>query len=295
MKLFFVTLPFLIGYFLFCYLPLSGWLYALFDYKLGFRLFDCEFVGLENFTVMFNNSVKLREMKRVMANTVAMGMLSLLSSFLPMLFAVFLNEIPFKKFRKAVQTLTTIPNFVSWVLIYAFMFSLFSVDNGVINIILKQLGIIESGINILASGKHVWLTMWGYSTWKGLGWSAIIYLSGLNSIDQELYEAANVDGAGRFQKIRYITIPGLMPTFVTLLIMHIGNFLHTGMDMYYVFENAFNHDKIEVLDLYVYNVGIGNGNISYSTAIGMAKSLIAIMLLFIANTISGKIREEKVF
>ena len=131
--------------------------------------------------------------------------------------------------------------------------------------------------------------------WSNIGWNSIVYLSALTAIDQELYEAAEVDGAGRFAKIRYITIPGLLPTFITLLIMSIGNFLSVGMEQYMVFSNAFNGDYITVLDLYVYKQGLLSQKVSYSTAIGIYKSIIGLILLCIANWFSGKVREEKIF
>ena len=126
--------------------------------------------------------------------------------------------------------------------------------------------------------------------WKGVGWSAIIYISGIAGIDQQLYEAATVDGAGRFQKMWHVTLPGLLPTFVVMLVMSIAGILSNGMDQYLVFSNALNKDTIEVLDLYVYNLGIGNGSIPLSTVVGMTKSIISVILLFVANSISKLIR-----
>lgn len=295
MKLFLATLPFLVLYFLFCYLPLDGWRYAFYNYRPGYRLEDCEYVGFEHIISLFSNPVMRRETLRVLTNTLVMSMASLVSSIIPLIFAVFLNEINCKWYRKLVQTVTTIPNFISWVLVYSLATALFATESGMVSQILKELGLTEKGINILANGDHVWLIMWAFGMWKSLGWNAIIYLSGLSSIDQELYEAAAVDGAGRFQKMWYITIPGLMPTFVTLLIINIGNFLSNGMDQYYVFQNSFNKSRIEVLDLYVYNLGIGTNNISQSTAVSMLKSLVGLVLLGIANVISGKVRDEKIF
>ena len=295
-KLFLAALPFILMYALFCYLPLEGWKYAFYDYKPGFKLEDCEFVGLKHFIAMFANRVVRRETLRVLRNTIIMSMIGILTSFLPMAFAIFLNEIPSKRYKKFVQTVTTVPNFIGWVIVYAFATALLAKESGLVNILLKRAGLIESGINFLASPDNVYLSMWLFSTWKNLGWNAVIYMSGLSSIDQELYEAAAIDGAGRFQRIWYITIPGLMPTFITLLILSIGSFLSNGMEQYYVFQNSFNKQYIEVLDLYVYNQGLGSGNnISYSTAVGMIKSLVGLMLMFLSNLLSGKIREEKIF
>ncbi len=293
-KLFLATLPFLGMYFLFSYLPLEGWKYAFFDYKPGYSLADCEFVEFKYFAMMFNNPVTRRETIRVLTNTFIYSGIGILGSVLPMFFAIFLNELPGKGMKKLIQTVTTVPHFVSWVLVYSLVFAMFSVETGAVNVLLRSLGLVEKGINFMASSEHVYLTMWLYGMWKGLGWSAIVYLAGINSIDQELYEAAAVDGAGRFHKMWYITIPGLMPTFVTLLLLSIGSFLSNGVDQYYVFQNAFNRSKIEGLDLYVYNLGLGSGNIPYSTAIGILKSLVGLALLFLSNGVSGKVRGEKI-
>lgn len=294
-KLFLLCLPFLIAIFIFSYMPLLGWSYAFFDYKAGFKLFDCNFVGFKHFLKPFSNAVVREDLIRVLKNTFAMSLLGLCSAPLPLLFAVFLQEIHLKRTKKIIQTVTTIPNFISWVLVFALCYSLFSVDGGLVNSILKTLGITKTGINFLASSDHVWLTMWLIGVWKSLGWSAIMYISALSSIDEGMYEAAEIDGAGRFQKIWYITIPSLMPTFFVLLILSIANFLNNGMDKFFVFQNAMNKAHIEVLDLYVYNNGLVGNNISYSTAIGMLKSLISVTLLFLANGASKLIRKESVF
>lgn len=294
-RLFLLTLPFLIATFVFCYMPLFGWRYAFFDYKAGFRLMDCEFVGFKHFLEPFSNAIVREDLIRVIKNTFAMSLLGILASPLPMLFAIFLSEIRIHKCRRIVQTVTTIPNFISWVLVFSLAYSLFAVDGGLVNNILKALGLTEHGINFLASQDHVWVTMWLVGIWKTLGWSAIMYISALSSVDVGMYEAAEIDGAGRFQKIWYLTIPSLLPTFFVLLLLSIANFLNNGMDQYFVFQNAMNKGHIEVLDLYVYNNGLVGNNISYSTAVGMLKSLISVTLLFMANGASKLIRHESVF
>lgn len=167
--------------------------------------------------------------------------------------------------------------------------------NGVLNRIFTDLGWIAEPINILNSDKHVWLTQVLLQQWKNLGWNAIIYFAAISGIDQEMYEAAQVDGAGRWQKIRYITIPQLIPTFFVLLIISIGNFLNNGVDQFLAFGNSLNKEYIEVLDLYVYNLGIGNGQISYSVAVGIMKSIVALILFSTANYASKKVRGTSVF
>ena len=173
-RLFLMASPLLLLVFVFSYMPLYGWIYAFFDYKPGRALLDCEFMGLQNFTRMVSDKYALEELIHVMKNTFGMSFLGILTSPLPMFFAIFLSEIKCMPFRKGVQTLTTIPNFISWVLVYSVAYAMFSVNDGFVNRLLMNLGIIEEGINVLASDKHVWLTMLGYSTWKSLGWNAIM-------------------------------------------------------------------------------------------------------------------------
>ncbi|MCI9336747.1 MAG: sugar ABC transporter permease [Lachnospiraceae bacterium] len=294
-RLWLLSFPFLILIFLFSYLPLYGWVYALFDYKPGRALTDCKFLGLGNFTRMFADKYALEDIVRVMKNTLGMSLIGIATSGLPMMFAVFLAEIKSKPYRKAVQTLTTIPNFISWVLVYSVAYAMFSVNDGFVNRLLMNLGILDEGINFLASGEHVWLNMWLWGTWKGLGWSAIMYIAALTGIDQEQYEAAAVDGAGRMQKIWHITIPGLLPTYFVLLLLSIANLVNNGMEQYFVFQNAMNKEYIEVLDLYVYNQGMVGINYSYSTAVSILKSIVSVTLLFVANMSSKLTRGESIF
>jgi len=294
-KLFLCAFPQMVLIFLLCYLPLEGWKYAFYDYAPG-RLFEnCNFIGLRNFTSMFTNVVMRREFARVMKNQGIYILIGWATCWLPMACAILLNEFRSSKYRRVVQTCITLPNFVSWIVVFSLATNVFAINNGILNILLKDLGIIEKGINVLATDKHVYLFMWALGNWKGLGYSAIVYMAAISGLDQELFEAAAIDGANRFQKIWYITIPGLMPTFLTLFLMGIGSILSSDFDKHFVFMNAFNADKIETLDLYVYNLGIGRADISYSTAIGMAKSVIGIILLLISNWLSGLVREEKIF
>lgn len=292
-KLFLYVLPCLVFIFIFKYLPLWGWSYAFFQYKPGRSLLDCAFVGWQNFTALFGNAIMRNNLLRVLRNTFAIQLLNYVLMPVPMLFAIFLSEIKSTKFQKAVQTLTTLPHFISWVIMFSLATSLFG-SSGVINSVLAKAGV-EQGINILTTDQHVWLIQALLNLWKSLGWSAIIYFAAITGLDQEVYEAAMVDGASRWQKIRYITIPLLIPTFFVLLIMGIGNFLNSGIDQFLAFGNAMNKDYIEVLDLYVYNLGIGNGQISFSVAVGMMKSVVAVVLFAAANFASKKIRGTSVF
>ena len=292
-KLFLLIVPFLVFCFLFSYFPLYGWVYALYDYKAPLKLSQCDFVGLKWFKTLFSNPTQVKQLMVVLKNTFAMSLLGILTSFLPVLFAVFLNEIKCKWFKNLVQTLTTLPNFISWTLVYAVAFCLFS-TTGMLNTVLQDLGVITEPLKILDSGDHVWLQMILWSTWKGLGWGAIMYLAGIAGIDQELYEAASIDGAGRWQKIKSITIPLIMPTYFVMLMMNIANFLNNGLDQYFVFQNSFNKQSIQVLDLYVYNIGLTGGSLSLATAIGILKTFVSVTLLMIVNFVSKKTRGESI-
>ena len=222
-----------------------------------------------------------------------MSSLGILTSWLPMAFAIFLSEMKSIRFRRFVQTFTTVPNFISWLLVYAIAFCIFSTD-GFISSIMINLGIWNQGVNMLMGSEHIWLKMLAWGLWKGIGWSAIIYIAAISGIDRQLYEAATVDGAGRFQRMWHITVPGLIPTFCVLLLMSIANILSNGMDQYMVFENATNTNPIMVLDLYVYKMGIGQGSIPLTTVVGMLKSIISVILLFGANGVSKLIRGESI-
>ena len=240
--------------------------------------------------MLFTNKTQVAQLIQVMKNTFAMSLLGLLTSILPLGFAIFLNEIKCKKFKTFVQTFTTLPNFISWVLVYAVAFALFS-STGMVNSLLENAGIITDPIKFLDSDAHTYLWM---LLWKGLGWGAIIYLASIAGIDQELYEAAEIDGAGRFQLMRYITLPALLPTFFIMLMMAVSNFLNNGLDQYFVFQNSFNKTHIQVLDLYVYNIGMTGSSYSLATAISMLKSIISVALLSICNVVSKKTRGESI-
>ncbi len=292
-RLFYCIVPFIVLCFMFSYFPLHGWIYSFYDYKPPLRLSQCEFVGGKWFKTLFSNKTQVAQMIQVMKNTFAMSLLGIATSFLPVLFAVFLNEVKCKWFKNLVQTLTTLPNFISWVLVYSVAFSLFS-NSGVVNTFLQNIGLIQEPVKFLDSDSHtyLWMTLWGQ--WKGLGWGAIMYLAAIAGIDAELYEAARVDGANRFQMMKGITIPALMPTYFVLLMMSVSNFLNNGMDQYFVFQNSFNKEHIQVLDLYVYNIGMTGGSLSLATALSMLKSLVSVGLLVVVNMISKKTRGESI-
>ena len=291
LKDFLMVLPFLLLIAVFSYYPLYGWVYAFFDYKPPFPLSWDKFVGFKWFVSMVENPVKVKKLMQVLTNTFAMSGLSLLFSWFPMIFAVFLNEIHCVPFKKFVQTVTTLPNFISWVLVYSIAFSVFN-STGAVNSVLMNMGIIDEPIMFLQSSSHVWFKQWVWLTWKNAGWAAIMYIAAITGIDESLMEAAKIDGASRMQCIWHITIPSILPTYFVLVMLSLANFLSNGMEQYFVFANSFNKAKIEVLDLYVYNLAMGSGGYSLSTAISILKTFVSIILLCVTNWVSKKIRGE---
>jgi len=293
-KLFLMISPFLMLTFIFSYFPLYGWVYSFFNYRPPLRLSQCEFVGLKWFKMIFGNVGQIKQIVTIMRNTFAMSGLGILTSVFPVAFAILLSEIKAVKFKKFVQTFTTIPNFISWVLVYSVAFSLFS-SSGMLNSFGQSIGLLDQPVKILDSDDYTWIKMCLWNLWKGLGWNAIMYIAAITGIDQELYEAATVDGAGRFKLIRHITIPGLLPTYSVLLLLQVAGFLNNGLDQYYVFQNAFNRDHIQVLDLYVFNISVEGQNMySLATALSMLKSIISVVLLFAVNRLSKVSRGETI-
>ena len=293
-KEFLLIVPFLVLVLVFSYYPLYGWVYSFFDYQPPLPFSWDSFVGLKWFKLLFKSKSYVKQTLEVLRNTFAMSGIALAFSWLPMFFAIFLNEIKNMRFRKFIQTVTTLPNFISWVLVYSVAFLLMS-NNGMFNSVALDLGIIERPIDFLKSNEHIYFKMWLWLTWKNLGWAAIMYIAAISGIDTELYEAAKVDGASRLRIIRHITLPSLLPTFFVLLLLNISNFLNNGMEQYFVFQNAWNRENIQVLDLYVYNLSTSKPPVySVSTALSMLKSIVSLVLLFAANTFSKIVRKQSI-
>jgi len=293
LKLFLMISPFIAMIAVFSYYPLYGWIYAFYDFKPPRSLAQSDFVGLQWFKLLVSNSVRVNQLLEVLRNTFAISGLGILTSWVPILFAILLAQAPSKRMKRLVQTFTTLPNFISWVLVYSFAFALFS-STGAANTVLMRLGLTDAPILFLQKNDHTWLSMLLWSMWKGTGWGAIMYLAALAGIDPELYDAAKVDGAGRFRLIWHVDLPGLVPTYFVLLLLGVANFLNNGFDQYFVFQNAFNASKIQVLDLYVYNLGIGSGSYSIATAVSIMKSIVSLTLLFTCNGLSKLVRGETI-
>lgn len=288
-KLFFLMLPFVLFVILFHYVPLFGWSYAFVDYIPGLPLAKQEFAGFKYFDLLFSGG---NDFAQVIRNTLVLSFLGIVTSPVPIVFAILLAEWNRRRLSRFVQTVTSIPNFISWTLVFAVFFAMFSLQDGAVNKVLVQLGLLSEPSNLLGNEKYAWYIQLFVSLWKGTGWSAIIYIAAMAGIDQELYDAAEVDGAGRFRKIWHITVPGIMPTFFVLLLLSVSNMLNNGFEQYYVFQNPLNVSKLEVFDTYVYKVGISRAEYAFSTAMGIFKSGISVILLLFANYLSKAVRKE---
>ena len=281
-----MSIPFFILIIMFSYVPLWGWVMAFFKYYPGLSISETEFVGLKYFVELFSS---ISDFPLVIRNTLMFSVLGIAVSFAPAILAIMLNEVKSNPFKRTIQTVVSFPNFISWIIIYSVVMSFFSYDDGLLNDILLKLHLISKPTNILVNAQATWVFQTVLSLWKGIGWSSIIYIAAISGINVELYEAAKIDGASRLQCIRHVTIPGLMPTYIVLLLLSIGNILSTGFEQYYVFHNPIVHDYIEVLDTYVYRVGLTQGNFSSATAVGIMKTFISIMMLISFNRLSRKL------
>lgn len=294
--LFLMMLPGLIWAIVFAYTPMVGLYMSFVNYQPtlgGFwsTLFSSEFVGLEWFRYFFNNG----DFWIVMRNTLASTVITLLFSFpMPILIAIAINEIKNVKFKKTVQTASYLPYFISWVIAANIIVTLLSSD-GAINGILKFLHITDESVLFLQNGKYFWWIVALGNTWKDMGYSSIMYLAAISSINQELYEAAKVDGANRFKQIRYITLPHLKPTIVILLILALGGILNAGFDQHFLLGNDLTRDYSDVLSTYSFRYGIQNGMFSYAAAVGMFSSVVAFIIVVIVNYTAKKLNGQSLF
>ena len=285
--LFFMALPLMVFVFAMKYVPLLGWYFSLIEYKVGKPIMECTFVGLDNFRAMFKNPAFFR----ALTNTFIFSGIKYALLFVPPIFAILFNEIPNIHYRKIVQTMTTLPHFISWVIVYGLAYALFSTE-GVVNKALLAMGMRTQ--SIMTDRNSVYLFQSVLYLWKVLGWNSIIYVAAIAGIDPQLYEAASIDGAGHFKRALHITLPGILPTMLVLLLLGVANIISNGMDQYYLFQNPMNYNKIETLELYTYKQGMKLMDYSYASAVDIMKSLVSLTLLFTTNAIAKKVRGNSI-
>lgn len=275
----------------FYYLPLAGWAMAFQDYKPRLGIFHSAFVGLDKFKMLFSDMTFIR----VIRNTLAMGVINLVVTFVTAIaFAILLNEIASKGGKKVVQTISYLPHFLSWIIVTGILHDMLS-GTGIVNEFLVNMHIIDQPINFFAHPGYFWPIVAFANVWKETGWNAIIYLAAITSIDPSLYEAASIDGAGRWAKIKYVTLPGIKPTIIILLLMNVGNVLNAGFEIQYLLGNGLIQKVSQTIDIYVLKWGISQGDYAIGTAAGIFKSVVSIILIFIANKIAKHNGEEQLF
>lgn len=276
---------------IFCYLPLGGWIMAFQNYKPKDGLLHSAFVGLDKFKQLFSDDTFIQ----VIRNTLAMGVINLIVTFIAaIVFAILLNEVKSNGGKKTVQTISYLPHFLSWIIVTGILHDALS-SSGIINELLLKFHILDQPLNFFAHPKYFWPIVAFANVWKETGWNAIIYLSAITAIDPSLYEAANMDGAGRWARIRYVTLPGIKPTIMILLLMNVGNVLNAGFEIQYLLGNGLVKSVSETIDIYVLKWGISQNDFSIGTAAGIFKSFVSIVLIIIANQIAKKNGEERLF
>ncbi len=277
--------------FIFYYLPLGGWIMAFQDYKPARGIFHSKFIGFDKFKLLFSDV----EFLKVIRNTLAMGVLNLVVTFvMAILFAILLNEIRLKYTKKVIQTVSYLPHFLSWIIVCGILHDSLS-GTGIINEVLVNLHIINQPINFFAHPGYFWPIVAFANVWKETGWNAIIYLSAITAIDPSLYEAASIDGASRWQKIKYVTLPGIKPTIIILLLMNVGNVLNAGFEIQYLLGNGLVSEVSQTIDIYVLKWGLSQGDYALGTAAGIFKSVVSIALIVIANQIAKRNGEERLY
>ncbi len=276
---------------IFNYIPMYGILIAFKNFSIIKPVSEAPWVGFEHFRAFLEDENLLP----VIRNTLGMSLLKLVIGFpLPILFALFLNELRSVRFKKTVQTISYLPHFLSWVILGGIL-STWLADTGLINKLLEGLGILREPVAYLAEPAYFWGIVVSTDIWKELGWSAIIYLAAMAGVSPELYEAATMDGAGRFQKMWAITLPSIKGTITILFILAISGVLNSNFDQILVLRNSLNESASNVVDVYVYQMGIANSRFSYATAVGLIKSVIALGLLLGANYVTKRFNQTSLF
>jgi putative aldouronate transport system permease protein len=275
----------------FNYVPMYGIIIAFKDFNIIKPIAEAPWTGLEHFKAFMEDD----NLGYVIKNTLGMSALKLLIGFpLPIGFALFLNELRSIRFKKLVQTISYLPHFLSWVVLGGIL-ATWLADVGIINNILMALNIIQDPISYLAEPNYFWSIIITSDIWKELGWAAIIYLAAITGVSPELYEAATIDGAGRFQKMFYVTLPSIKGTITILFILAVSGILNSNFDQILVLKNQLNESASNVIDVYVYQVGILQSRYSYATAVGLIKSIISLLLLLSANFITKRLNNTSLF
>ncbi|MBP1966136.1 ABC transporter permease [Paenibacillus aceris] len=289
-QLIMMSFPILIYILIFNYVPIWGWLMAFQNYRPALKFSKQQWVGLKNFKFLFQDDTFLT----VLRNTLAMSIINLVLGFATaILLALMLNEIKVRFWKRSIQTISYLPHFLSWIIAAGIVATSLSIDDGIVNQLLMKLHIIKEPVMWLSEGKYFWGIVGLSNVWKEVGWNTIIYLAAITSIDPSLYESAGIDGANRYQKILYVTLPGIKSTFIILLIMNVGHILDAGFEIQYLLGNGLIVDWSQTIDIFVLKYGIALGNYSLATAAGIFKTVVSIVLILIANSTAKRLGEER--
>ncbi len=288
--LYLMALPGIIYFIVFKYVPMGGLVIAFQDYSPFRGIFDSPWVGFEHFIRFFTEDTFVM----LLTNTVVISLLLMLFSFpIPIILALLLNEVRTKVFQRGIQTVIYLPHFMSWVIVVSLFYVLLTTDGGSINKLIESWGF--GPVPFLTDPAWLRPLYTIQEIWKTAGWGTIIYLAAMTAVDLQLYEAAEIDGAGRWRQSWHITLPAIRPTIVVMFILSIGDFLELGFEHMFLLLNSLNREVGEIFDTYVYTAGIQNGQLSYATAVGLFKGLVGLILVVAANKLAKRFGEEGVF
>lgn len=288
-----LLLPGLLYLIIFHYIPMFGIIISFKEYQpfMGVEgIFTSEWVGLKHFQKFFNSYY----FWDILGNTLAISLLKFIFGFpAPIIFALLLNEVRNKKFMKTVQTISYLPHFLSWVVVSGLLVTLLSTDNGLINIIREAMG--KESIMFLGDPKYFRQVLVISDIWKGIGWGSIVYLAAISGVDQEMYEAAYIDGANRWRRIWHITLPSISHIVVIMLIFSVGGLLNAGFEQIFLLYSPAVYSVADIIDTFVYREGLQSNNYSYATAVGLFKSLVSMFLLLLTNFIAKRLDQEGIW
>ncbi|WP_090981210.1 sugar ABC transporter permease [Paenibacillus sp. CF384] len=288
--LYLISIPGIVYFIVFKYVPLLGSVIAFQNYNIFAGFSGSPWVGFEHFERMFRHY----DFLRILKNTLILGFLDILVAFTaPIILALLLNEVRLVVYKKIVQTIVYAPHFLSWVIVSGIFVGMLSPTSGIVNVIIGWFGI--EPIYFLGEDSYIRTILVGSGLWRDVGWGTIIYLAALTGIHPELYEASEIDGAGRWKQTIRITLPSLLPVITVLFLLKIGDFMDYGFERVFVFQNPLNITNSEILDTYIYKAGLKQMQYSYATAIGLFKSVVGLVLLVIANTLSRKATGESLY
>jgi putative aldouronate transport system permease protein len=289
-QLIFMSLPIILYVILFTYVPLWGWTMAFQNFRPARSFSQQEWAGIKWFKFLFEDQVFLKTIR----NTIAMSVINTTLGFITAIgFALLLNEVRKILFKRFIQTISYLPHFLSWVVVTGLVSAMLTTDDGAVNNVFMALGLIKEPILWLAEPNYFWGIIGVTFVWKEVGWNTIIYLAAMAGIDPALYEAADIDGCNRYQKMWRITLPCIRPTIIILLLMSIGRILDAGFEMQYLLRNGLVMDVSDTIDVYVLIFGLNLRNYSLATAAGMFKNVVNVILLFVANEIAKRAGEER--